>query len=81
MRSGESVGTLTVANMEEQLFEVLYAKFENLRKERMSLIKSIPDDTDVMLADIANMATLLYITRKTIEVMPSLQQDEKADER
>lgn len=67
--------------MEEQLFEVLYAKFENLRKERMSLIKSIPDDTDVMLADIANMATLLYITRKTIEVMPSLQQDEKADER
>lgn len=77
----ESVGTLTVANMEEQLFEVLFTKFENLRKERMSLITSIPDDTDIMLADIANMATLLYITRKTIEVMPTLQQDEKADER
>ena len=38
-------------------------KFEDIRTERWDLIQP-PDDVDKMLADIANLATVLFILRQ-----------------
>lgn len=43
-------------------------QFENLRNSRIDIVDKIlsdADDEDKLLADIANMATVLYVLRKT----------------
>lgn len=43
--------------------ELALRKFEDIRTERWGLINP-PDDIDIMLADIANLATVLFIFRQ-----------------
>jgi len=55
--------------------ELVYHEFERLKRERWDLTEGLAnnaDDFDVMLADIANMALYLYMSRKVVPVAESI---------
>lgn len=54
------------------MFDQLFQQFNQLCQQRLGLINAIPDDPDEMLADIANMAALLYSVRKVMPQLPQL---------
>jgi hypothetical protein len=66
------------------LSDDLFQQFNEIRKQRWSLLQQAlseaPNtDLDEMLADIANMATLLYIDRKSKLVPKGFQSFTKKD--
>lgn len=78
---------MTESEPDPEKFNVLFEQFDQLRQVRMAAIQGIPDDPDIFLADIANMASLLYVIRRLVpdntivtEYQP-LTEETKEDER